>query len=77
MNIAVWPAAMRRSTAALYCDLSETEFEREVAAGHLPAPFRVGRRDHWSRHQLDRALLVMAGEVLDGSEIVVGKRNAA
>jgi hypothetical protein len=72
-----WPAAMKRPTAAGYCELSEAEFEREVAAGRLPSPFVVGRHQHWSKAQLDKALLIMAGEVLDGSEIVVGERDAA
>ena len=72
-----WPSAMRRTKAALYCDLSESEFEREVAAGNLPAPFNIGRREHWSKAQLDKALLIMAGEVVDGEHIIVGKRNAA
>jgi hypothetical protein len=71
-----WPAAMKCATAARYCDLSEPEFEREVAAGRLPAPFVVGRRQHWSKAQLDKALLIMAGEVLDGSDIVIGERDA-
>ena len=71
------PAAMIRRRAAAYCDLSEAEFEREVAAGRLPAPFMVGRSKHWSRAQMDKALLVLAGEVIDGEQIVVGERNAA
>lgn len=56
---------MRRGTAARYCDLSEAEFEREVMAGNLPAPLILGRHEHWSRSQLDRALLVLAGEMPD------------
>lgn len=66
------PAAMIRRTAARYCELSEAEFDREVAAGRLPQPFRVGRSNHWSRAQLDKALLVLAGEV-EGEQIVVGR----
>ena len=67
------PAAMTRAKASAYCDLSVAEFEREVAVGRLPAPFKVGRNDHWSRAQLDKALLVLAGEVIDGEQIVVGE----
>lgn len=70
------PAAMKRATAARYCELSEAEFEREVAAGRLPQPFKVGRNDHWSRAQLDKALLVLAGEIVDGVEIVIGDKAA-
>lgn len=65
------PAAMVRRRAAAYCDLSEAEFDREVAAGRLPQPFRVGRSNHWSRQQLDKALAVLAGE--GGEEVVVGR----
>ena len=72
-----WPAAMKRGTAARYCELSEAEFEREVAAARLPAPFTVGKHEHWSKAQLDKALLVLAGEVIDGEQIVVGNRDAA
>lgn len=57
-----WPAMMRRSLAASYCDLSEAEFEREVLAGSLPAPVRLGNREHWSKAQLDQSLAVITGE---------------
>jgi predicted DNA-binding transcriptional regulator AlpA len=51
-----WPAAMRRSTAARYLDISEAEFAREVASGKIPPPFRLGRSDHWSKKSIDGAL---------------------
>lgn len=51
-----WPAMMRRSLAAAYCDLSVAEFEREVADGRLPGPIMLGSREHWSRTRLDQAL---------------------
>lgn len=57
-----WPAMMRRSTAASYCDLSEPEFEREISAGRLPRPIKLGNRDHWSRAQLDKMLAILTGE---------------
>jgi len=66
------PAAMRRATAARYCDLSDAEFLREVASGRLPAPIQLGRSERWCRAQLDKALLIMAGEVLDEGGIVIG-----
>lgn len=73
-----WPAAMTRAKAAAYVDLSVAEFEREVAAGRLPRPMsQLGRQPHWSRAQLDRALAVLAGEVIDGEDIVVGERRVA
>jgi predicted DNA-binding transcriptional regulator AlpA len=47
---------MRRTTAAAYCDLSSTDFEREVSRGRLPAPVQLGSELHWARDQLDTAL---------------------
>lgn len=56
-----WPAMMRREKAAQYCDLSVAEFEREVVRGNLPAPAKLGRKDHWHKESLDRALARIAG----------------
>lgn len=56
-----WPQSMKRKTAAEYVDLSEAAFEREVAAGRLPAPISLGGRDHWSRDALDAAIRLLAG----------------
>lgn len=52
---------MKRATAAAYCDLSESAFIGEVAAGRLPAPVDFGGRDHWFRPALDKALAAIAG----------------
>lgn len=60
-----WPAAMRRATAASYCDLSVAEFEREVNAGTLPLPVKLGNSEHWNRRQLDEALDALHGESSD------------
>lgn len=51
-----WPAMMRRSYAAAYCNLSASDFEREVIAGRLPAPVPFGGGESWSRVKLDEAL---------------------
>lgn len=56
-----WPAMMRRSLAARYCDLSVAEFEREIAEGRLPNPVKLGRSEHWSKPKLDEALEKLAG----------------
>ena len=56
-----WPRLMKRKTAAEYCDLSESAFEREVLAGKFPAPMTVGHRDHWDRFALDRAINHITG----------------
>jgi predicted DNA-binding transcriptional regulator AlpA len=71
------PRLMVRSRAAHYVDLSEQEFEREVAAGRLPLPVKLGKRDHWSRVALDECVERLAGERTsdwrDGSPLYGGK----
>ncbi|MEM9085347.1 MAG: hypothetical protein AAGB23_05440 [Pseudomonadota bacterium] len=52
---------MKRKTAAEYCDLSESAFEREVGEGRLPGPIEMGSRDHWCRKTLDKALDALTG----------------
>lgn len=58
-----WPRMMKRATAAAFCDLSEAEFEREVAAGRLPMPIpgRFGNAPHWSQQHLLDALAKIEG----------------
>jgi hypothetical protein len=57
-----WPQMMKRGTAALYCDLSVAEFEREVAGGRLPMPVKLGNSDHWSRTAIDEMLGQITGD---------------
>lgn len=57
-----WPHLMRRRTAALYCDMTEAEFEREVVSARFPMPVRIGDEDRWSRPQLDAALDRLTGD---------------
>jgi predicted DNA-binding transcriptional regulator AlpA len=56
---------LRRATAALYCDLSAAEFEREVSTGRLPHPVRLGNHPHWDRGELDEALNRLVGKTRD------------
>lgn len=56
------PRMMRRQTAAAYLDLSIPEFEREVTAGRLPMPVRLGNNEHWSRAAIDDAVARLSGE---------------
>lgn len=56
------PAAMKRATAAAYCDLTVPAFEREVAAGRLPQPIMLGGTLHWRQAAIDAALAGLAGE---------------
>jgi hypothetical protein len=57
-----WPRLMRRGTAAAYIDVTPTEFDREVAAGRMPLPVKIGNADHWSRAQLDEHIASLLGE---------------
>ena len=56
-----WPAMLTKRTAMAYLDLSDTAFEREIAAGRLPPGVLFGGRPHWYRAALDNALAVIAG----------------
>lgn len=61
-HIPDWPRMMKRSTAAAYCDLTVAELEREIAAGRLPSPIKLGSTEHWSRVELDASLERLTGE---------------
>ena len=56
------PRAMKRATAAEYLELSMPEFEREIAAGRLPMPFKLGNHEHWSKEAIDEAVARLSGE---------------
>lgn len=58
-----WPAMMKRTTAAEYCDLSPAAFEREIIAGRLPAGVVFGGREHWNKDAIDNALARIAGAI--------------
>lgn len=57
-----WPGIMKRALAARYCDLTTSEFEREIAAGRLPLPIILGDTQHWSKASLDKAVAILTGE---------------
>lgn len=57
-----WPRLMRRGTAAVYLDMTPTEFDREVMSGRLPMPVKIGNHEHWSRVQLDQHIAALYGE---------------
>ena len=60
-SIPDWPRMMRRARAAAYLDLTSAEFEREVAAGRLPTPVKLGSCEHWDRHALDEHIERLTG----------------
>lgn len=57
-----WPRMMRRETAAMYCDLTPAEFEREVADARMPLPIKLGGKEHWSRIAIDEMLNRLTGD---------------
>lgn len=63
-----WPAAMRRRTAALYLDMSEAGFEREVSAGRLPLPFKLDGKERWLKAAIDEAMDALTGRVSDAHD---------
>ena len=60
-----WPAMMLQKTAAAYVELSVAAFEREIIAGNLPGPVKLGGKDHWHRRELDDALDKLTGRAID------------
>ena len=62
------PILMKKSTAALYVDMSVAAFEREVIAGRMPQPILIGGKDHWDRRAIENALDALSGRVKDWRE---------
>lgn len=60
-HIPGWPRMMRRATACAYIDMTSAEFEREIAAGRLPHPIRLGNGERWSQAELDAYLEKLTG----------------
>lgn len=56
-----WPQAMKRKTAAAYCEIGIAAFETAIEKGLLPTSFMLGGREHWHRPALDNALERLAG----------------
>ncbi len=57
-----WPRMLRRKNAALYCDMTETVFEKQVASARFPMPVEFEDGPRWSRPQLDAALDRLTGD---------------
>jgi len=56
-----WPTLMRRKTVAEYLDMSEDSVVKEMSAGRLPMPFKIGGRDHWRKDAIDAAVVHLTG----------------
>ena len=56
-----WPRLMTLKRAAIYCDMTAEQFEREVARDVLPQPVRFGKELRWDRSQLDEAIDRLTG----------------
>ena len=60
----IWPAAMKRKTAAAYLDLTPDGFDSWVRAGIIPGPIvkreqagdKVRKTRRWHREAIDAAL---------------------
>ena len=51
-----WPAFMKRKTVCEYLEMCSASLEREIFAGRLPYPVKIGGTDHWSQAALDQAI---------------------
>jgi hypothetical protein len=61
-----WLGAMRRETAAKYCDMTPAQFFREVDSNGMLQPFKLGGKEMWTRVAIDKRLPELAGDsVLD------------
>jgi len=60
-----WPRLMKKATLARYLDISPSEVEKEVCAGRLPMPVRIGSAEHWSRVAVDSMVEAIAGDKTD------------
>ena len=49
-----WPAMMCDATAALYLDMTKSEFAKAVGEGALPPPVTLGRKARWAKAALER-----------------------
>ena len=71
------PRVLRRESAAFYLSLSPEEFDAEVEAGRMPAPFRlVGEIKGWDREELDLWASQKNMEVIDKAELSLGSCEA-
>jgi predicted DNA-binding transcriptional regulator AlpA len=44
---------LSREEAAMYCGIGTTSFDRLVADGRMPKPFRIGNRVLWDIRKID------------------------
>lgn len=51
----VWPGFMSVETAAAYCDMRRTEFQKAVAVGDMPQPVLINGQERWRLADLENA----------------------
>lgn len=56
VSMPAWPGLMRRTTAALYLDMSESMFSKLVAAGRFPGSVLFGSQRRWRKVDLDAVI---------------------
>lgn len=73
-----WPRLLKLKDAAEYCGMTAGAFEGEVLAGRFPRSVLVGKREHWDRRALDKAIDNLVGEPLsDYHQQLMAKLDAA
>lgn len=65
---AVQPRGLRRAAAAAYLGVSPSHFDKERAAGGIPAPRRLFGVLLWDRHDLDLLFDGKAGEIIAAND---------
>jgi len=62
-----WPRGLRRASAAAYLGISTSHFDKERAAGNIPAPKTMLGVALYDRHELD--------SLFDGRAMVAANDN--
>lgn len=62
-----WPRGLRRASAAAYLGISPSHFDKERAAGRIPAPKALFGVQVYDRHELDA--------IFDGKLFEAGNDN--
>lgn len=68
------PRGLRRASAAAYLGISPSMFDKQRAAGNIPAPKILFGVTVWDRHALD---LLFDGTHVDSGKLVAANDNAS
>jgi excisionase family DNA binding protein len=75
-SLAYPPRGLSREEAARYVGVSASTFDKLIADGRMPKPFRIGKRIIWDRLKIEAAFTDL-GEEEEGTVIDRALRLAA